>query len=83
MATITGAARDAEVYGPVCMAVEERGLAAGIFAALRARPPGRGGVTLIRRNNQAWLGAHEKRGMREVAGLDHNGVAFVVLTWRG
>jgi GNAT superfamily N-acetyltransferase len=44
-----GAAPDAYVYGPVCVAEEARGrgLAGAMFAALRARLPGREGVLFI------------------------------------
>ena len=58
-----GAAPDAYVYGPVCVAEEARGrgLAAALFTALRARPPGREGVPFIRRDNAASLRARRDR----------------------
>jgi L-amino acid N-acyltransferase YncA len=80
-----GAAPDAYVYGPVCVAEEARGrgLARAMFAALRARLPGREGVLFIRRDNAASLRAHEKMGMREVAGLTYGGAEMAVLAYVG
>ena len=80
-----GAAPDAYVYGPVCVAEEARGrgLAAAMFAALRARLPGREGVLFIRRDNAASLRAHERMGMREVAGFAHGGAEMAVLAYVG
>ena len=76
-----GAAPDAYVYGPVCVAEEARGrgLAAAMFAALRARLPGREGVLFIRRDNAASLRAHERMGMREVAAVSNGGAEMAVL----
>jgi L-amino acid N-acyltransferase YncA len=80
-----GAAPDAYVYGPVCVAAEARGLglAGAMFAALRARLPGREGVLFIRRDNAASLRAHERMGMREVAGFAHGGAEMAVLAYFG
>jgi hypothetical protein len=54
-----------------------------MFAALRARLPGREGVLFIRRDNAASLRAHEKMGMREVAGFAHGGAEMAVLAYVG
>ena len=80
-----GAAPDAYVYGPVCVAEEARGrgLAGTMFAALRARLPGREGVLFIRRDNAASLRAHARMGMREVAGFAHGGAEMAVLAYVG
>ncbi len=80
-----GAAPDAYVDGPVCVAEEARGrgLAAAMFAALRARLPGREGVLFIRRDNAASLRAHERMGMREVAQFTHGGAEMAVLAYAG
>lgn len=80
-----GAAQDAYVYGPVCVAEEARGrgLAGAMFAALRARLPGREGVLFIRRDNAASLRAHEKMGLREVARFTHGGAEMAVLAYVG
>src|SRR3712207_1011152 len=80
-----GAAPDAYVYGPVCVAEEARGLglAGAMFSALRARVPVREGVLFIRRDNAASLRAHEKMGMREVAGFTHGGAEMAVLAYVG
>ena len=73
------------MYGPVCVAEEARGrgLAAAMFAALRARLPGREGMLFIRRGNTASLRAHARMGMREVAGFAHGGAAMAVLAYVG
>ena len=78
-------ARNAYVYGPIC--VEEtkrgRGLAGAMFAALRAQLPGREGVLFIRRDNTASLRAHARMGMQEVAEFTHGGATFAVLSYNG
>jgi L-amino acid N-acyltransferase YncA len=76
---------DAYSYGPVCVAAEERGhgLAAAMFAALRARLPGREGILFIRTDNAASLRAHTKMGMRQVAMFEHGGATMLVLTYVG
>jgi L-amino acid N-acyltransferase YncA len=76
-------AEDAYVYGPVCVAVEERGrgLAAAMFAALRAELPGREGILFIRTDNVASLRAHARMGMRLVAEFEHEGAALVALAY--
>jgi predicted GNAT superfamily acetyltransferase len=78
-------ADDAYVYGPVCVAAEERGrgVAAAMFAALRALLPGREGVLFIRSDNAASIRAHAKMGMRQVATFEHDGAAMLVLTYVG
>jgi predicted GNAT superfamily acetyltransferase len=76
---------DAYVYGPVCVAAEERGrgLAGAMFAALRAALPGREGILFIRADNTASLRAHARMGMREVADFRHDGADIRVLTTGG
>jgi predicted GNAT family acetyltransferase len=59
------------------------GLAAAMFAASRARLPGREGVLFIRRDNAASLRAHARMGMREVAGFTHGGAETAVLAYVG
>ncbi len=78
-------ASDAYVYGPICIEETERGrgMAAAMFAALRARLPGREGVLFIRRDNEASLRAHTKMGMSEVAEFKHNDKDFAVLSYVG
>jgi predicted GNAT superfamily acetyltransferase len=80
-----GGAPDAYVYGPVCVAESERGqgLAQAMFAALRARLPGREGILFIRRDNPASLRAHAKMGMTEVAEFVHDGAVHAVLSYIG
>jgi L-amino acid N-acyltransferase YncA len=76
---------DAYVYGPICVDEAERGrgLAGAMFAALRARLPGREGLLFIRRDNAASLRAHARMGMREVAGFTHDDAVFAVLSYVG
>lgn len=76
---------DAYVYGPICVEAEARGkgLAQAMFSELRRLVPGREGILFIRRDNPASLRAHEKMGMREVAGFVFGGSEFVVLSWPG
>jgi L-amino acid N-acyltransferase YncA len=76
---------DAYNYGPICVAESERGrgLAAAMFAALRAQLPEREGVAFIRRDNTTSRLAHQKMGMREVAEFTHDGVVFVVVAYAG
>jgi L-amino acid N-acyltransferase YncA len=78
-------ASDAYVYGPICVEATERGrgLAAAMFAALRARLPGREGVLFIRRDNEASLRAHTKLGMSEAAEFKHKDRDFAVLSYVG
>jgi len=45
--------------------------------------PGREGILFIRRDNPASLRAHEKMGMREVAGFVFNGNDYVALSYIG
>jgi L-amino acid N-acyltransferase YncA len=74
-----------DAYGPICVAESERGrgLAAAMFAALRAQLPEREGVAFIRRDNTTSRLAHQKMGMREVAEFTHDGVVFVVVAYAG
>ena len=76
---------DAYVYGPICVEAEARGkgLAQAMFSELRRLVPAREGILFIRRDNPASLRAHEKMGMREVAGFVFGGSEFVVLSWPG
>ena len=78
-------APDSYLYGPVCVAESERGrgLAGMMLSALRARLPGREGITFIRRDNVHSLRAHSKMGMREVAEFADGGAAVVVVAYRG
>jgi len=78
-----GLSDDAYVYGPICIAVSERGhgLAAALFANLRERLPGRDCVAFVRRDNTASLRAHVKMGMKDVASFVHDGVAHAVLAF--
>ena len=78
-------APDAYVYGPICVAAEERGqgLAQAMFSALRQQLPAREGILFIRCDNIASLRAHEKMGMREVACFEFGGNEFAVLSYLG
>ena len=73
------------VYGPICVDPSERGqgLAAAMFAVLRALEPGREGVLFIRSDNTPSLLAHRKMGMREVAHFELGGAHFAVFSYTG
>jgi len=83
-AAYAGAA-NAYVYGPICVAAEERGkgLAQAMFSELRRLAPAREGILFIRRDNSASLRTHEKMGMREVASFAFGGGEFAVLSYLG
>src|SRR4051794_22291035 len=74
---------DSYIYGPICVAANERGqgLPTRMFAAQRARMGGRPCFTFIRRDNTVSLRAHAKIGFREVAGYSHDGIAQVILAY--
>lgn len=76
---------DAYVYGPICVEAEARGkgLAQAMFSELRRLIPAREGILFIRRDNPASLRAHEKMGMREVAGFVFGESEFAVLSCPG
>jgi predicted GNAT superfamily acetyltransferase len=73
----------AYIYGPVCVADEERGhgLASALFADLLARVPDRECFTFIRADNAASLRAHAKMGMRTVATFTLGDVDYVVVAY--
>jgi len=76
---------DAYVYGPICVAAEERGkgLAQAMAAELRRRLPNREGILFIRCDNLVSLRAHAKMGMHEVASFGFDGKEFVVFSYDG
>ena len=78
-------ARDAYVYGPVCIDAQERGkgLARLLFEELRRLLPGREGVLFIRCDNEASIRSHRKMGMREVAHFSFGGIEHIVLSYVG
>ena len=75
---------NAYIYGPICVAEDERGqgLAAALFAALCAHVPGRECISFVRADNAPSLRAHAKMGMRIVAEFTHDAVDCVVLAHR-
>lgn len=82
LAAYPGAA-DCYIYGPVCVAAEERGrgLAGRMFEELLRLLPGREGVLFIRRDNASSIRAHARMGMREVAGFHHANHDYAVLAY--
>jgi predicted GNAT superfamily acetyltransferase len=78
-------ARDAYVYGPICIDAKERGkgLAQRLFDELRRLLPGREGVLFIRRDNEASIRSHQKMGMREVSSFSYGGMDHVVFSYIG
>jgi L-amino acid N-acyltransferase YncA len=75
--------KNAYIYGPVCVAADERGhgLASALFAALLARVPDWECFTFIRGDNTASLRAHAKMGMRTVATFTLSDVDYVVVAY--
>ena len=78
-------ASDAYVYGPICVAAEERGngLAQAMVSELRRLVPAREGILFIRQDNLASLRAHEKMGIKEVGSFVFGGSEFSVLSYIG
>ena len=74
---------DTYVYGPICVAENERGhgLATALFAELRERLPGRECVAFIRSDNASSLRAHLKMGMKDVASFVYDGLTHEVLAF--
>lgn len=74
---------DAYVYGPVCVAGHMRGqgVAAAMFACLKATLPKRQGILFVRQDNPVSLKAHRRMAMREVASFDFNGVTHTVFAY--
>ena len=75
----------AYLYGPICVALTERGrgVAGRLFSALRKQLPGREGILFVRRDNVASLRAHAKMGISEVAEFTHKGDTHAVLSYVG
>ncbi|AQR69928.1 N-acetyltransferase [Janthinobacterium sp. LM6] len=75
-----GGSDNAYVYGPVCIAASERGqgLLARLYSAMREQQGGAEAVLFIRRDNIGSLRAHERLGMREVAGFVCDDADFAV-----
>src|SRR4030095_8478966 len=85
MLAVYPGARDAYVYGPICVSAEERGkaLAQAMFVELQRLLRGREGILFIRRDNPASLRAHAKMVMHGVAGFVFNGNDYIVLSYVG
>lgn len=76
------AGRGAYVYGPLCLAAGARGggIVAALYAEARRRLPGREGILFIREDHARSLRAHEKLGLRRVAGFHYDGAAYAVFS---
>ncbi|HEY4293408.1 RloB domain-containing protein [Luteibacter sp.] len=70
------------VYGPVCIAGTERGrgLLPQLYAVLQEQLPNRDAILFIRRDNAASIRAHERLGMREVAGFILDRIDYAVFS---
>jgi ribosomal protein S18 acetylase RimI-like enzyme len=75
---------DAYIYGPICVAEEQRGrgVAALMFQQLRTQLPGREGITFIRWDNAVSRTVAERIGIRSVGKFEHAGVEYVVMAYR-
>jgi hypothetical protein len=78
-------AKDAYVYGPVCVDASARGLglAGKMFEKLRKLLPDREGILFIKATNESSLRAHRKMGTREAARYTYEGKEFLVFAYGG
>jgi hypothetical protein len=76
---------DCYLYGPGCVADSERGngLAAILYAALRARLAGRPAMTFVRVDNGPSLRAHRKMGMKELGEFVTDGETYIAFGYNG
>jgi hypothetical protein len=76
---------NAYVYGPVCVAVSERGkgLANAMFRKLCDLLPSREGILFINASNEPSLRAHRKMGMRMTGRFMHAGRTFLIFAYGG
>jgi len=74
---------DCYLYGPVCIAENERGngLAAALFKVLQTHMDGRPLMTFVRADNAPSLRAHHKMGMRDLGAFTNEGVAYIALAY--
>ena len=74
---------DCYLYGPVCVAENERGngLAAALFKVLQTHMDGRPLMTFVRADNAQSLRAHHKMGMRDLGVFTNEGVAYIALAY--
>jgi len=76
---------DCYLYGPVCVAENERGkgLAGALFEVLQTHMAGRPAMTFIRADNTASLRAHRKMGMSELGTFISESVPYNALRYSG
>jgi ribosomal protein S18 acetylase RimI-like enzyme len=76
---------DCYLYGPICVAEQERGkgLARALFEMLQTHMAGRPAMTFVRADNTASLRVHRKMGMSELGVFTNGGVSYVALTYSG
>ncbi len=76
---------DCYLYGPVCVAENERGkgLAAVLFKELQNHMNGRPAMTFIRADNPISLRAHRKMEMNELGNFTAEGVAYIAFSYKG
>src|SRR5690606_4419184 len=85
MLSAYGGARDAYVYGPVCVdaAWRGKGVLAAMVGDLGRLLPGREGILFVKEGNVASLQAHRRLGMREVTSFVYRSASFTVLSFTG
>lgn len=76
---------DAYVYGPICIDEQHRGqgLAKLLLERLKRELPGREGILFIRQDNARSLRAHAALGIQSRGSFTADGLAYVVLSFRG
>ena len=74
---------DCYLYGPVCVAENERGngLAGAMFKVLQAHMTGRSAMTFVRADNEPSLRAHRKMGMHELGSFLNNNERYIAMRY--
>lgn len=77
--------KDAYLYGPVCVSIDERGkgLAGMMFDELRNNLPNRQGILFIRDDNKTSIDAHKKMGMAISTKFIHDEINYTIFTYKG
>jgi RimJ/RimL family protein N-acetyltransferase len=73
------------LYGPVCVAENERGngLAVAMFKELQTHMHGRPAMTFVRADNAPSIRVHEKMGLRSLGTFVSGDVTYVALLYSG
>jgi hypothetical protein len=74
---------DCYLYGPVCVAENERrnGLAGAMFKILQTHMTGRSAMTFVQADNEPSLRAHRKMGMRELGSFLNSNERYIAFRY--